>query len=92
MSDQQNNFPDPEALNAHIQNEGKGSIRVTYRNCKDYEGMVLVISIRFDTRQSKYELDLEWECLGLDLFGDTLQESYVYRFPQFITQAVGTGS
>lgn len=36
--------------------------------------------VRFDTRKAKYELDLEWECLGLDLFGDTLQESYSYEF------------
>lgn len=42
--------------------------------------MVLVILIRFDTGQAKYELDLQWECLGLDLYGDTLQESYMYQF------------
>ena len=42
--------------------------------------MVLGIMIVFDTRQARYELDLQWASFGLDLYGDTLQESYVYRF------------
>jgi hypothetical protein len=53
---------------------------VAHCNCKGYPGMVSVILIRFDTRQAKYQLDLEWECHGLDFYGDTLHESYLYEF------------
>ena len=42
--------------------------------------MVLCIMIRFDTSKASYQLDLQWECLGLDLFGDALWESYIYEF------------
>jgi len=41
---------------------------VIHRNCEDYEGMVLCIAIKFDTSRSKYELDLQWECLGAWIF------------------------
>ena len=58
----------------------KGFKQTAHLNCDDYDGMVLVIGIRFDIHQSTYELDLQWECLALDFFGDTLQESYVYEF------------
>ena len=80
MTDIQSNFSSFEELNTHVQNEVSGFIRVTHRNCRDYEGMVLFIKIVFDIQQPKYELDLEWMSLGLDLFGETLAESYIYRF------------
>lgn len=73
-------YPDTEALNHHIRSTEKGFILVAYQNCSDYEGMVLCIMIRFDIQKEKYWLVLEWECLGLDLYGDTLQESYIYQF------------
>ena len=44
--------------------------------------MVLVIMIRFDTLKVSYQLDLQWECLGLDLFGDALWDSYIYEFDE----------
>ena len=42
--------------------------------------MVLCIMIRFDIQKTSYQLDLQWECLGIDLFGDALWESYIYEF------------
>jgi len=74
------NFTSIEELNTHIQKEKKGSILIEYRNLENYDGMVLCIIMRFDTEKNKYELQLEWECLGLDFYGDTLQESYWYLF------------
>ena len=76
-------FSDTEALNSYIQSTQKGFILVAYQNCKDYEGVVLCIMIRFDIQKEKCQLVLEWECLGLDLYGDTLQESYIYQFESF---------
>jgi hypothetical protein len=72
------NFTNSEALKAHLRE--KSFILVTHRNCKDYPGMVLVIVIRFDNKKTKYRLDLQWECQGLDFYGDVLQESYLYQF------------
>ena len=76
----QSNFSDFGDLNHHIQDKEKGGLLVTYRNCEAYEGMVLAIMIVFDIRESKYDLDLQWMSFGLDFYGDTLQESYVYSF------------
>ncbi len=80
MPNSLNNFPDLEALKNFIQNKRKGEILITYRKCDDYAGMALAIMIVYDVSQSKYELDLQWMSLGLDLYGDTLQESYLYEF------------
>lgn len=80
MSDQQNQYFDNATLKAYIQKKVKGFIVIAWQNVKDYEGMVLCISIRFDTLKSSYQLDLQWECLGLDLFGDALWDSYIYEF------------
>jgi hypothetical protein len=77
---QQNYFTDSHSIMAHIQSKAKGGIVVAYRNCKDYEGMVLGIMIIFDTSQAKYQLDLQWMSFGLDFYGDTLQETYLYQF------------
>jgi hypothetical protein len=76
----QNNFSNFEELNEHIQHKKKGSFVITYLNCKKYAGMALAIMIVYDVEQSKFELDLQWMSLGLDLYGDTLQESYLYEF------------
>ncbi len=80
MPDLQSNFTDFKALNTYIQKKEKGSILITYRNCKHYEGVVLGIAVIFDTRQAKYELDLQWISFGLDLFGENLLENYLYQF------------
>ena len=71
---------DTETLKTYIREKVKGFKVITHRNVEDYEGMVFCIMIRFDTSQSSYQLDLQWECLGLDLFGDALWESYIYEF------------
>ena len=83
MPNPQSNYTDFDALNTYIQNKVKDAIVITYRNCEEYEGMVLAIMIVFDIRNEKYELDLQWMSLGIDLYGDTLQESYLYRFESF---------
>ena len=74
------NFPDLETFNDYVQGESKGFKLVTHLNCKDYPGMVLCITIHFDTTKPTYGLGLEWMSLGLDLYGDILQESYMYQF------------
>ena len=38
------------------------------------------MGIVFDVEKNNYQLNLEWMCFGLDLFGDNLVESYVYQF------------
>lgn len=80
MSNLFSHFTDFEALNIFLEHKQMGGLLITYRHCEGYEGMALAIMINFDIRQAKYELDLQWMSLGLDLYGDTLQESYVYRF------------
>ena len=75
----QSQYFDTETLKAYIQEKINGFKVITHRNMKDYEGMVLCIMIRFDTQKASYQLDLQWECLGLDLFGDALWESYIYE-------------
>lgn len=80
MTNPQDNFTDLATLNSFIQDKGKGGILITYRNCEDYAGMTLSLMIVFDLRKPEYKLDLQWMALGLDLYGDTLQESYVYSF------------
>jgi len=79
LPDIQSQYFDTETLKAYIQEKVKGFKVITHRNVKDYEGMVLCIMIRFDTLKASYQLDLQWECLGLDLFGDALWESYIYE-------------
>jgi hypothetical protein len=74
-------FIDAASILAHSQEKKKGHLLITYQQCEGYPGMVLGIVMRFDTLVSLYELDLEWMSFGLDFYGDTLQESYVYCFP-----------
>mgnify|MGYP003639071654 CR=1 FL=1 len=73
-------FSDKNEFNTFLSTKIKGELTVGYFDCEDYEGMVLAIMIVFDTQKSQFDLDLQWMSLGLDLYGDTLQESYVYRF------------
>jgi hypothetical protein len=80
LSDPQTQYFDTITLKAFIEEKVNGFNVITNRNVDGYEGMVLCIMIRFDTLKSSYQLDLQWECLGLDLFGDALWESYIYEF------------
>ncbi len=74
------NFSDYEALHRYVQEKTKDNMLIAYRNCDPYEGMVLGIMIVFDIQVPAYQLDLQWMSFGLDPYGDTLQESYVYQF------------
>jgi hypothetical protein len=67
-------------LDMHLQRVRGGFLQIAHRKLDDYPGMVLSILIRWDKKTGHYQLDLEWMCLGLDLYGDTLQESHVYAF------------
>lgn len=80
MPPNQLHFSSLQALKQHLQERQKGSLLIAYKNCPDYEGMVLSFMLVYDVVKSKYQLDVQWMCLGLDLYGDTLQESYVYHF------------
>ncbi|MBO6525072.1 MAG: hypothetical protein JJ971_14685 [Balneolaceae bacterium] len=77
-------FSDTNEFVDFISAKKKGELIVGYFDFEGYDGMALSIMIIFDTRTSQFDLDLQWISLGLDLFGDTLQESYVYRFPSII--------
>lgn len=77
---EQEYFQQEPALVDFLTEKGKSRHLVGHRNCDDYPGMVLVIFISFEPEASAFELDLEWSCFGLDFYGDTLQESYLYRF------------
>ena len=78
-------FNDLQSLKSFTEQQSKGTLLVTYRNLPEYPGITLAIMIVFDIPKNKYELDLQWMCLGLDLYGDTLQESYVYSFKNLET-------
>ncbi|MCB0738544.1 MAG: hypothetical protein KDC92_13590 [Bacteroidetes bacterium] len=56
---------------------------VGYFPVEKYQSMFLAIMLNCDFEKQQYLLDLEWMCLGLDAYGDTLQESYVYQFESF---------
>jgi len=70
-------FSSIEELETFINGEGKWGVVVGYLDMPDYAGMVLYIGIH---SKNKYELNLEWMSLGLDFYGDTMQESYMYHF------------
>jgi hypothetical protein len=74
-------FADLKELTDFVNKEKDGHIVVTHRNVEGYPGMVLYIGFVFNIYKPKYELNFEWMSLGLDLYGDTLQESYMYKFP-----------
>lgn len=75
-----NCFTNIAALKAHMHEKNVGSVRVSFENCPDYAGMALEIAILFNIKKEKYELDLQWIALGLDLFGENLLENYLYQF------------
>lgn len=77
---EQTNFQQAQELRNFLKETGNSRHLVGHRNCDDYPGMVLTILISFEPNASAFDLDLEWGCYGLDFYGDTLQESYLYRF------------
>lgn len=80
MTQNKATFSSEEEFIQHINSKKKGELVVGYFDCNSYKGIALVIMIVFDTKKSTFDLDLQWMSLGLDLYGDTLQESYVYQF------------
>ncbi|WP_347174002.1 hypothetical protein [Polaribacter uvawellassae] len=73
-------FKNFEELNTFAFNAKKGAFSIKHQNLENYEGMVFYIGVYFNIDKNDYQLNLEWMCLGLDLFGDNLVESYVYQF------------
>lgn len=67
-------------LSAAFQQKVKDFVVVGYYNMPDYAGMVKYVGISYHTEKNQYDLNLEWMSLGLDFYGDTLQESCTYRF------------
>lgn len=80
MSAQSDYFSGLAELKDLVAEKEHAGLVVAHLNVLDYAGMVLYIGIYFNTSKSLYLLNLEWMSLGLDLYGDTLQESYSYRF------------
>ncbi len=80
MKSQNEYFQSLQKLEDYIAKQVSGSILLGYENLSNYSGMVLGKSIIFDTRNNKYELDLEWISFGLDLYGENLLENYLYSF------------
>ncbi|MCB9233336.1 MAG: hypothetical protein H6581_16885 [Bacteroidia bacterium] len=80
MSDSSAYFRDLDDLRQHLQPKGRNAILLGYENQEDYPGMALASMLVIDLEKAIFQLDLQWMSLGLDLYGDTLQESYVYEF------------
>lgn len=77
-----NYYTDFNEIQFVIATNKKGGIPVSYQVLENYNGMVFYIGIIYDAVKSTFDLNLEWSSWGLDFFGDTLQEGYVYRFHQ----------
>ncbi len=73
-------FASIESLKAQIEMTQKSFLLLPHRNLSHYEGMVLSITLVYDLPQKNFDLDLQWICFGLDLFGENLLENYTYRF------------
>lgn len=73
-------FSDISSIQNFISDKKNGSISLNHQNLKNYEGVVFYSGIHFNLLKNEYQLNLEWICFGLDLFGDNLVESYVYQF------------
>ncbi|MCU0438502.1 MAG: hypothetical protein MUC49_11350 [Raineya sp.] len=73
-------FSSFEEFAAFAQEKQEGHMVIGYFHLPDYAGMVLYLGIHYDIAQNKFVLDLEWMSLGLDFYGDTLQETYRYQF------------
>ncbi len=57
-----------------------GAISIKHQNLENYPGVVFYMGIHFNQPKNDYQLNLEWICFGLDLFGENLVESYVYQY------------
>ncbi len=88
-------FANTAALQAHLAESSKGAHLIAYIHLNNYSGMAVSLMLVYNVPNSTYDLDLQWISLGLDFYGDTLQESYQYRFSSleaflaYITQAYG---
>ena len=80
MEQKQMYFSNLESIQTFINQQKKGFILVSYQNLDDYKGMVLGITLIYDTSKNEYQLDLQQISFGLDLFGENLVENYVYQF------------
>ncbi|MBX7224781.1 MAG: hypothetical protein K1X55_01995 [Chitinophagales bacterium] len=72
-------FVSCEDLKEFFNIKKKGNLVVSVVNLPQYLGMVLHIGIQFDDDTKKYLLCLEWISYGLDFYGDTIQEGYIYE-------------
>ena len=73
-------FSNIDNFKKHIFNNKNGAISIKHQNLENYKGVVFYIGIHFNFQKKEYQLNLEWICFGLDLFGDNLVESYVYQY------------
>lgn len=74
------NFTDINELKTFIHDKGKNCIPISYQLLPKYPGVVLYIGMIYEPKKENYELSLEWMAMGLDFYGDTIQESYIYAF------------
>lgn len=73
-------FSNLSVFKQHIITTKIGALSIRHQNLENYNGVVFYIGIHFDYPKEEYQLNLEWICFGLDLFGDNLVESCVYQF------------
>lgn len=52
-------FSNLESIQTFINQQKKGFILVSYQNLDDYKGMVLGITLIYDTSKNEYQLDLQ---------------------------------
>ena len=52
-------FSNLESLQSFINHQKKGFSLVSYQNLDDYKGMVLGITLIYDTSKNEYQLDLQ---------------------------------
>ena len=72
-------FQNLSTLSTTLKTE-KHHLVITYLNMPEYDGMALYLGLHYIPKTEKFQLHLEYMCLGLDVYGDTLQESYIYEF------------
>lgn len=73
-------FGSLEEFLAFAEEKQEGHMVIGYFHLPEYAGMVLYLGIHYHIAKKEFVLDLEWMSLGLDFYGDTLQESYRYQF------------
>ncbi len=59
MEQKQMYFSNLESIQTFINQQKKGFILVSYQNLDDYKGMVLGITLIYDTSKNEYQLDLQ---------------------------------